>query len=68
MCAYGLHNCSMWRVILKGALEGWQTGGFCLKKIRASHFNEGLLFDSTLGLAVYKFILTSFPAIFKAEL
>jgi hypothetical protein len=52
MRAYGLHNCSMWHLILKGALEGWRTGGFCVK-IRASSLNEGL-FDSTgtLGLAI----------------
>jgi hypothetical protein len=42
MCTYGLHNCLRWRVILKWAFEGWRTGGFCFK-IRASSFNEGLL-------------------------
>jgi hypothetical protein len=51
----------MRRVILKlkGALEGWQTGGFCLK-VRASPFNEGFLFDSTVPLdrqCLYFFLL-----------
>ncbi len=68
MCTYGLHNCSRWRVILKWAFEGWRTGGFCLK-VRASPFNEGLLFDSTVpGTLHYRnSFLTSFSTIFMAE-
>jgi hypothetical protein len=67
MCAYGLHNCSRWRVILKVAFEGWRIGGFCLT-VRDSPYSEGLWFESTLGLAINKSFLASFPAIFKAEL
>ncbi len=67
MCAYGLHNSSMWRVILKRALKGWRTGGFCLK-IRASPFNEGLSFAVPLDLQYRNSFLTSFPTIFMAEL